>query len=136
VTLTAFSDFGLVRIEAKGRAASIPAGRYSTVSGGIVANDGKDDWRLQLSRDTGPAAAFTVSADETLTLPLGPPFVPSAKVTLSGREVTFDYVLQGRSGEAYSAGSVMKGATRLQPPRLEVVDSSGKTIYSAAFEFG
>jgi hypothetical protein len=136
VNLTAFSDFGLLRIEAKGRAASIPAGRYSTVSGGLVANDGKDDWRLQLGRESGPAAAFTVSADETLSLPLGPPFVPSAKVTQSEREVTIEYVLQGRSGETYDARSVLKGSTRLQPPRLEVTDSSGKIIYTAAFEFG
>jgi len=136
VTVTAFSDFGLFRIEAKGQPARIPAGRYSTVSGGLVANDGKDDWRLQLGRDTGPTATFTVNADETLSLPLGPPFVPSAKVTVSEREVSFDYLLQGRSGEVYNAGAILKGSTRLQPPRLEVLDPGGKVIYSAAFEFG
>jgi hypothetical protein len=136
VNLTAFSDFGLVRIEAKGQAASIPAGRYSTVSGALVANDGTVDWRLQLGSDPGPAATFTVNADETLPLPLGPPFAPSAKVTQSEREVAFDYLLQGRSGEVYNAGSISKGSTRLPPPRLEVVDSSGKIIYTAAFEFG
>ena len=136
VNLTAFSDFGFLRIEAKGQAARIPAGRYSTVSGGLVTNDGKDAWRLQLGSDPGPTATFTVNADETLSLPLGPPFVPSAKVTQSEREVTFDYLLQGRSGEAYNAGAIMKGSTRLPPPRLEVVDSNGKIIYTAAFEFG
>jgi hypothetical protein len=136
VTLTAFSDFGLVRIEAKGQPTRIPAGRYSTVSCGLVANDGKDDWRLQLGYDPGPATAFAVNADETLPLPLGTPFAPSAKVTVSGREVSFDYLLQGRSGEVYNAGAISKGSSRLPPPRLEVLDSGGKIIYSAAFEFG
>jgi hypothetical protein len=136
VNLTTFSDFGLLRIEAKGQAAHVPAGRYSTVSGGLVANDGKDDWRLQLAGNPGPAATFTVNADETLPLPLGPPFASAAKVTQSEREVTFNYVLQGRSGEVYNASSILKGSSRLPPPRLEVVDSSGKIIYTAAFEFG
>ena len=136
VNLAAFSDFGFLRIEAKGQAARIPAGRYSTVSGGLVANDGKADWRLQLGSDPGPAATFTVNADETLPLPLGPPFVPSAKVMQSDRTVIFEYVLEGRSGEAYNPSTVMRDTTRLPPPRLEVVDSSGKIIYAAAFEFG
>jgi hypothetical protein len=136
VNLMAFSDFGLLRIEAKGQAARIPAGRYSTVSGGLVVNDGKADWRLQLGSDPGRAAAFVINAGETLPLPLGPPFAPTAKVMQSDRTVIFEYVLEGRSGEAYNPSTVMRDTTRLPPPRLEVVDSSGKIIYAAAFEFG
>jgi hypothetical protein len=135
VRLVAFSDFGLQEIETKGEKIRVAAGRYSTVSGELVANDGKANWRLQFGGDPGRLGTFVVNAEETLSLPLGPPLAPTAKVSQAERAVLLEYVLEGRSGEVYAA-AVTKDATRLPPPTLEVVDPSGKIIYTGAFAFG
>lgn len=135
VSLVAFSDFGLQKIETKAAKVRVPAGRYSTVSGELVANDGKANWRLQFGGDPGRLGTFVVNAGETLALALGPPLAPTAKVSQADRTVLFDYVLEGRSGEVYAAAAT-RDNTRLPPPKLEVVDPSGKIIYTGAFEFG
>ena len=135
VSLVAFSDFGLQKIETKGEKVRVAAGRYATVSGELTANDGKANWRLQFGGDPGRLGTFVVNAGETLPLALGPPLTPTATVSQTERTVLLKYVLEGRSGEVYAA-AVTKDNTRLPPPKLEVVDASGKIIYTGAFEFG
>lgn len=135
VRLTAFSDFGLQRIETKGGKVRAVAGRYSTVSGEVRQSDGKAAWRLQLASDPGEIGTFVLHGGETLALPLGEPLVPTVDVALANGTAQLNYRLVGRSGEQY-APAVQKDKVQIPPPRLEVVDASGKVIYSASFEYG
>jgi len=151
LTLGAFSDFGYQRIESQGGKVRVPAGRYAAVSLELLKSDGTADWRLQLARDPGRLGAFVVEAGQTFSMPLGPPLVPTAGVEQTEGVVTtsnlvgpdrrsipivrLDYRLEGRSGERY-APAVMKGSTRVPPPEVEIVDSTGKVIYSGKFAYG
>jgi hypothetical protein len=135
LTLGAFSDFGYQRIESRGGKVRVPAGRYATVSLELLKSDGTANWRLQLARDAGRLATFVVEAGQTFSIPLGPPLVPAASVELAGGTVRLDYRLAGRSGERY-APAVMKGNSRVAPPQVEIVDTTGKVIYSGKFAYG
>ena len=134
-TLGVFSDFGYQRIETQGVKVRVPAGRYAAVSLELLKSDGTADWRLQLARDPGRLGTFVVEPGQTFSMPLGPPLVPTADVGQTERIVRLDYRLEGRSGERY-APAVMKGSTRVPPPQVEIVDSTGKIIYSGQFAYG
>ena len=135
LTLGAFSDFGYQHIKTQGGKVRVPAGRYAAVSLELLKSDGTADWRLQLAPDPGRLGTFVVEAGQTFSLPLGPPLIPTAGVELAGGTVRLDYRLAGRSGERY-APAVMKGSTRVPPPGLEIVDPTGKIIYSGKFAYG
>ena len=65
----------------------------------------------------------------------GPPLLLKTDVRTSGRNVSIGLIIEGQAGEKYASGAVKNG--RLQPsPGLKIVDDTGKTLTSGAFEYG
>jgi len=137
VQMLTFSEYGFVNIQASDGKARVPAGRYGAL---VLALAKKDDsgalWRLQASRPSGQLADFTVPADGTLALEVGPPLV--AKVTARKRGAGVQYLtlgLEGRAGESYTPG-IIKGNQRGAPPSFEIVSDENKVLQTGTFEYG
>ncbi len=136
VRFDAYSDFGYLTVDAADGKARVPAGLCAPC-GLIVTytDDAGTRWTLQRSNDDERLGTFTVPADQTLSIPLGPPLVAKAEVEQEGASVLISAVLVGKSGERY-VPAVRKTGTQVQPPSLEIVDRSGKVLLSAQFEYG
>lgn len=84
-------------------------------------------WTLSLS-SPGPPEKFEVRAGKTTALKVGPPLAPKVEaLSLGSGEVLLILVLAGKGGEMYSAG-VQKSGTLRSPPKVKVIDASGKVL--------
>jgi hypothetical protein len=122
------------------RAGSVPAqaGLYHPAKASIrLTKEGQDQWWL-LSSTRGPwgkLSAVRVDRGQTTTLRMGPPITLHAEVQQSGRMVSVGLVLIGQAGEQWSP-LVLTSKGVAAPPRVRVVDESGKTLAEGQFTYG
>ena len=94
-----------------------------------------DVWTVTGNRNWGKMRKIRVTAGKTTKLKAGPPLILKAKPKQSGQTVQIEAVIVGQLGEEYAA-SVYKSGKRLDPPKLKIVDESGKVLASGSFAYG
>jgi hypothetical protein len=86
--------------------------------------------------DLGPLAKFEVRGGETTAFKVGPPLVLMVVAgAAEAGQVALKLALAGKGGETYSVG-VQKGGVRPKPPKVKVLDSTGKVLAEGNSEYG
>jgi len=119
---------------------SLPAGTYTVKSFTLVGKQSGRLWKIKCPKPFGKMESFSVTADETATLDVGPPFFPKASAhqlpPQYGHTVLIGLVVQGKSEEVYSP-AVTAGSQQVPPPKFKIVNESGKTAVAAGqLEYG
>jgi hypothetical protein len=114
----------------------LPEGRYGGQHFSLSKTDAAGTtWTLPCL-DLGPLARFEVRGGETTAVKVGPPLV--LKVTAKPAEagqVLMVLALAGKSGETYSV-CVQKGGVPPGPPKVKVLDPTGKVLAEGNAEYG
>jgi hypothetical protein len=112
----------------------LPAGTYMVESWNAKATDSKGiAWTLE-TRYPRNLQNFEVRAEGAAPLALGPPLEAAVSVGGSaGSSASFGFTLKDAAGNDYA---MMGTGTGTQPPGFEVVDETGKVVWSGKFEFG
>lgn len=90
-------------------------------------DDNGDSWMLSLK--SGPPQGFLTGAKP------GTPISVKADVQGDGLRKSIGLLIEGAAGEVYQP-TVIKNGDILPPPKFTVLDESGATIGSGAFEYG
>ncbi|MCX5677264.1 MAG: hypothetical protein NTX87_19945 [Planctomycetota bacterium] len=135
-SLTALSDTGMHNLSSSDGKWQVPEGKYSGESLSISKTDadGKE-WRLG-DLDVGPLGNFEVRGGQATAIKVGPPL--ALKVDAGQPEsgqIPLNLTLAGKGGETYSVG-LLKGTSRLPPPKVKVLDAAGKVLAEGNSEFG
>jgi hypothetical protein len=135
-SLTAFSETGFHNLSGSDGKWQVPEGKYSRESLSIAKTDadGKE-WRL-IAASVGPLENFEVRGGQATAIKIGPPL--TLKVDAGEPEsgsISLNIALAGKGGETYSVG-LQKGTSRLQPPKVKVLDASGKVLAEGNSEYG
>jgi hypothetical protein len=101
-------------------AGSDPRKRSATISGYGSFSGGK---------------AFTVASGQAVDLSLGTPIQATVSAAKRGRKVNMNLVMKDALGGRIRSITTSAGK-RPAPPRIEVVDKAGKTVYTAKLEYG
>jgi len=134
VSLRLWSDAAHQYLVGSERKWQLPAGRYFALSVKLGLTDSdKSKWLFD-SRETGQLKSFDIENGQTTVIEIGPPF--SIKPTAERRKdkVSIGFELVGNVGERYRDKIKKNGRVQL-PPIFEVVDESGKSLYSSTFEY-
>ncbi len=145
VTMVLRSGRSTVTLSPSANELDVRAGRYVPSSLQISATEiiepgpGKKEevsWALQAAGAWGKLSSITVRAGETVVLEPGPPFILRAKPSYAGQGVIgISYQLVGNAGEGYSPAAV-RNQKVVSPPKLKIVDESGKLLASGSFQYG
>jgi hypothetical protein len=135
-SLTALSDTSLHNLSGSDGKWQVPEGKYSGESLSISRTDadGKE-WRLAAA-SVGPLENFEVCGGQATAIKIGPPL--TLKVDAGQPEsgqISLDVARAGKGGETYSVG-LKKGTLRLPPPKVKVLDASGKVLAEGNSEYG
>jgi hypothetical protein len=135
-SLAALSETGMHNLSGSDGKWQVPEGKYSGESLSIAKTDadGKE-WRL-MAAGVGPLENFEVRGGQTTAIKIGPPL--ALKVNAGEPEsgqISLNLALAGKGGETYSVG-LQKGTSRLQPPKVKVLDASGKVLAEGNSEYG
>ncbi|MCX5676649.1 MAG: hypothetical protein NTX87_16765 [Planctomycetota bacterium] len=136
-SLTLMSDTGMYNLSGADGKWQVPEGRYTCQDLSITKTDAEGQaWTLS-RMDMGPLAKFEVRGGETTAIKIGPPL--ALKVDgggpPSGGEIVLNLALVGKAGETYSLG-LRLGATQSSPPKVKVLDASGKILAEGNSEYG
>jgi hypothetical protein len=94
-----------------------------------MADENGDKWVLE------PAKGQSFSVIKASDKEPGPPLLIKTDVRIRRGTASIGLVVEGQAGEKYVGGARKNG--RLQPPpRLTIVDESGKTLTSGVFKYG
>jgi hypothetical protein len=130
--------FGSTVVTSKLGSVPAQAGIYHPSRASIrFAKEGQDQWWL-LSSAGGPwgkLSTVRVDKGQTTSLRFGPPITLHADIRRSGRMISVGLVLIGQSGEQWSPRVVTSGGMA-PPPKVAIVDESGKTLAEGQFTFG
>jgi hypothetical protein len=66
---------------------------------------------------------------------LGPPLLIKTDVKARTGEVSIGFTVLGQAGEKYIGGAYKNGELQ-PPPKLKIVDESGKVLDTGKFEYG
>jgi len=102
-------------------------GQEFTLSSLTAKDDNGDNWMLGLAG--GPPMGFADGVKP------GTPLSVKADVQGDGQHKSIGLLIEGAAGEVYQPG-VLKNGALLPPPKFTVLDESGATIGSGAFEYG
>jgi len=130
----AFSEFGVQRIRPAEGKARLAAGKYWPVMITLKRAD-KDGAEWSLQGRGGGTSGFDVPADQTVPFKVGPPLVARTEFRRVGDQALIGLSLAGQGGEQYAPGA-MKGQSRTDPPKFEIVDAAGKVLQAGQFEYG
>jgi len=131
------SEAGPVRLSGfAGGKYQVSAGRYAGLQAQLAKTDATGaKWRLS-SLEPGRKEGLEIRAGETLALKLGPPLKAKIEArAVDGGRVLISLSLEGQAGETYSPRAV-KGNVMPPPPKLKILDESGKAILQGNFEYG
>ena len=141
------SDLGVLRLSGTEGKWQAPACRYRAVDIQVTRTDAAGAaWKLGDTGALGSLGRFEVRAGETLALKAGPPLEGKVEVKVvrygddvdgpeAHKSALIGFVLVGRAGEQYAPG-ILKGNSRLPPPKLRILDEAGKVLTAAQFEYG
>ena len=135
-SLMALSETGIHSLSGSDGKWQVPEGKYLGESLSIAKTDadGKE-WRL-MAASVGPLENFEVRGGQATAIKIGPPLTlkVDAERSESGR-IALNLALAGKGGETYSVG-LRKGTSSLPPPKVKVLDASGKVLAEGNSEYG
>lgn len=137
------SGRGLITLTPGKNELEVEPGVYSPSSIRITAKEviGEGDkkkevpWMLRGGGQWGKLRTISVKAGETTELKPGAPLILKAKPSQKGNTVSINIAIVGQAGEEYSPGAYRDGK-RVDPPKLKIVDESGKVLASGSFAYG
>ncbi len=131
-----YSDSESIEVEGQsGDKIPVPPGTYRIGPCGVQRKDASGAYWS--AAGSGVASkTLTINANETTSLPLGPPFKVLLQTGRSGSEITFGVTIEGRGGERYAPGGIYRGRERPQAPGVIIKDASGKTVAEGRFRYG
>ncbi len=135
--LRLISDAGPYNLSGSDGKWQLPAGNYIAK---MIQLKKKDDagslWRLECyGREAGKLARFEIREGETLKIEAGPPLTIKTETGARRDAISIGFSVLGRAGEKYSP-EVKKDGKRQPPPKLRIVDRSGKELAKGDFEYG
>jgi len=135
-SLMALSETGIHSLSGSDGKWQVPEGKYSGESLSITKTDadGKE-WRLGAA-SVGPLENFEVRGGQTTAIKIGPPLTLKVEAGQpESGQISLDLALAGKGGETYSVG-LRKGTSSLPPPKVKVLDASGKVLAEGNSEYG
>ncbi len=135
--LSLTSDTGPHNLSASGGKWKLPAGNYETK---MIQLEKKDkagiSWVLRCyGWRAGKLARFEIREGETLTIEAGPPLIIRTETSMRRNIISIGFSVLGRADEQYDA-DVKKDGKKQPPPRLRIVDKSGKELVKGSFQYG
>lgn len=125
-------------LKVQGKKTSVPAGTYKFVSCAFDAKD-KDGatWRILGRGFLEQAKTLEVTPGRKTKVVLGPPLTATLSLK-QGEAYAFNLAIEGAGGEKYSAGNfqVLGKGGQAPPPKMRIVDKTGKQVASGSFEYG
>ena len=110
----------------------VPAGTYR-VRYTISASPGE---KLKPARISGTVNKVVVKAGETTDLKIGGPLEALVQAAVKGGKMRIGLAFKDAGGNKVMLYASPGKARSPTPPKVDVVDASGKTIYTAALKFG
>lgn len=133
--LDMFSDSGFHHLTKSADGWQLPAGSYQTTSLKLVDDVNGTLWTMGASWPAGKLRSFSVKADETASIPVGPPLISTLSFSGNSTMQSIGFGLKGGGGESYSAGAERRGV--MQPaPAFVILDQNGKKLASGSFQYG
>ena len=135
-SLMALSETGIHSLSGSDGKWQVPEGKYLGESLSIAKTDadGKE-WRL-MAASVGPLENFEVRGGQATAIKIGPPLTLKVEAGQpESGQISLDLALAGKGGETYSVG-LRKGTSSLPPPKVKVLDASGKVLAEGNSEFG
>lgn len=138
LTLVLLSDMGLTTLTGSGGKWQLPEGTYRLAYMSLSQADAKGVKWMTTTPDVDKIEPFRLRAGETLAMKIGPPLTPAAKPDLAqSGQILINLFLVGQAGERYSVGGLRKAdGVRLPPPKVKILDESGKVLAGGDSEYG
>ncbi|MEN6519872.1 MAG: hypothetical protein ABFD46_01800 [Armatimonadota bacterium] len=133
--LTMFSNSGrkITEYSTTNGVLLLPVGSHEVWNCDVIAKDkNKVEWTASIS--PGNTRKIDVSANKTQKLNFGPPFIASIKVTKHGDKANMD--LNVVTAQGNNKCVIKKSDGETDPPRFQVINSSGKVVWSGSFKYG
>lgn len=113
----------------------LPAASYRLASLRLEkANSAGIPW--QLWGDRRVSLPVDVRERGTTELEVGAPLEASVTANRRGGAYLFQFVLEGRGGEQYTAANVRRAGKLAAPPEIVIRDAAGEVVGSGAFRYG
>ena len=135
--LVLLSDMGLTTLRGSGGKWQLPEGTYRLAYMSLSQADAKGVKWMTTNPDVDKIEPFRVRAGETLAMKIGPPLTPAAKPdSAQSGQILINLFLVGQAGERYSVGLQKADGVRLPPPKVKILDGSGKVLAEGKAEYG
>lgn len=125
----------VLSVSSQGGAVAVPAGSYA-MANYSEAGDGKA--QLMCGRRelyTGKAKMIDVAGGKAMSLPAGSPLQATVAVSVRKGQVRMNLAMTDAVGTSVDALTTEKGG-RPPAPEVEILDSSGASVYKAKLEYG
>jgi len=137
LTLVLLSDMGLTTLTGSGGKWQLPEGTYRLAYMSLSQADAKGVKWMTTNPDVDKIEPFRVRAGETLAMKIGPPLTPAATPdSAQSGQILINLFLVGQTGERYSVRLQKADGVRLPPPKVKILDGSGKVLAAGNFEYG
>ena len=135
--LVLLSDMGLTTLRGSGGKWQLPEGTYRLAYMSLSQADAKGVKWMTTNPDVDKIEPFRVRAGETLAMKIGPPLAPAATPdSAQSGQILINLFLVGQAGERYSVGLQKADGVRLPPPKVKILDGSGKLLAEGKAEYG
>jgi len=135
--LVLLSDVGLTTLRGSGGKWQLPEGTYRLAYMSLSQADAKGVKWMTTNPDVDQIEPFRVRAGEMLAMKIGPPLAPAATPdSAQSGLILINLFLVGQAGERYSVGLQKADGVRLPPPKVKILDGSGKVLAEGKAEYG
>jgi hypothetical protein len=127
--------FDRISIKSANEPVKVKAGTHNPRLISLKSTKGKDTWQIKSNGPWGDLNQIKVTKNDTTNLTFGPPLLVKPSVHKKKNVVSVGLSIIGKSGEHYQS-KVTKNGRPLPPPKLKIIDQSGKILASGKFEYG
>ncbi len=125
----------VLSVSSQGGAVSVPAGTYALAN---YSESGDGKAQLMCGRRelyTGKAKMINVAGGKAASLPAGTPLQATVAVSVRKGQVRMNLAMTDAAGTSVDSLTTEKGG-RPPAPQVEILDSSGASVYKAKLEYG
>jgi hypothetical protein len=123
-----------------GKEVPVPPATYTPFRITCGAKAGAEIWTIKSTGPFGDLKDIIVAEGQVTNIEAGQPF--KIKVMVSnpsgdkGQPALIGMMIVGKSGEVYTANTLMKGLSIAPKPQFKITDESGTTLAKGDFEYG
>lgn len=144
VEITLKSGSAAVTLNARDAELSAAAGKYAPASivltrKQITSTNGtkaQSNWKLQSAGPWGKLADLQVEPGKPTVVKVGQPLTLSVTPRQGGGSISFSFAMLGAAGETYSPLAYKDDKPNAVPPKITILDESGKVLEAGSFSFG